>query len=83
MEKSKIGLMKCALKKHEYGDPVKDKKLQRLVKVCVHCGDKVVLSSESLGKIQSRKMEIIEALNKDNYCHAKSMLNRLMKEFGY
>lgn len=83
MSKNKLDLMKCAVNRHSYGDPTRDKALQRLVKVCKHCGDKVILSSESLSKIQKRKNEIIEDLNNDSYMHAKMRLDSLLKEFGY
>jgi len=79
----RLELIKCALNQHNYSEPVADKKAQRMVKICVNCGNKIVISHEGLERIEERKMEIINYIKIDKYSHAKMKLEQLLKDFGY
>ena len=83
MAKNRLELIKCALNQHSYSEPVADKKAQRMVKICVICGNKVIISHEGLDRIEERKLEIINDIKNDKYYHAKMKLEQLLKDFGY
>ncbi len=77
-------LVKCALNKHTYGEPIKNETLQRIVKICVYCGKEVKLSDDyRFRKLEAKKADIILAINEDSFFYAKELLDNLLKEFGY
>ncbi len=77
-------LIRCALGKHVYGEPIRNELLSRLVKLCVHCHKETTLSDDyNFKKFEEKKKEIMEAVADDNICHAKHLVDKMFKDFGY
>lgn len=77
-------LIRCALNRHYYSEPIKNETLARLVKICTYCGKEVTLSDDyGFKKLNQKKQDIINAINEDSLFRAKALLDDLLKNFGY
>ncbi len=79
-----LNLIKCAFNKHVYGKQLTDDTLNEVVQFCKYCNHRNIITKNiQEWKRKRLKGDIISDLKDGRIMHARTNLEKLIKDLGY